>query len=188
MKRLFLATKIELNDHFQTLFHLLRQQTPFDKITWSDEKNLHLTLRFIGKTPDMLITPLIDVLTSIFEEEKEIEIIFNRIAIFGSRYKPTVIWIGMEENQEIKNLFQKVEKELISLGFEANYGNFVPHLTLGRIKKIDHKKRFQKLIEELQPHNPQQIKIDKWILFRSKLSHKGPLYTPIKEWEISRRD
>lgn len=184
MKRLFIATNVHLNPNFLSLYKQLRLRTPFDNIAWIEETNLHLTLRFLGKTPDNQIEPLIDSLTPIFKKQEKIDIELNRIGIFGSRYKPTVIWLGIGDNLPLSLLFEQIEKQIISLGFDKNHGNFVPHVTLGRIKKIDDKKRFNSVIQELQPHFQQIIHVDEWILYRSQLETKGAIYTPLATWKM----
>lgn len=182
MKRLFFATKIELDSHFTSILEKLKKQTHFDTISWIEKENLHLTLRFLGKTPENKIYTLIEHVTPIFQEEEIIELKMNKIAIFGSRYKPTVVWLGFEENEAMKLLFGKIEANLRKIDFEPNQGNFVPHVTVGRIKNVIHKKRFFELITNLQPKSSQNFIIQNWSLYQSKLRNSGVEYTIIKNW------
>ena len=48
MKRLFIASKIDLDSNFTSLYQQLKSQSQFDDISWSEPQNLHLTLRFLG--------------------------------------------------------------------------------------------------------------------------------------------
>ncbi len=182
MKRLFFATKIELDDNFTSILQKLKKNTSFDTISWVEKENLHLTLRFLGKTPESKISTLIEQVTLIFQKQSTIELKMNRIAIFGSRYKPTVIWLGFEENDEMKILFEKIEAKVQEVGFEPNQGNFVPHVTIGRIKNILNKKRFSELISQLQPTSSQNLSIHNWSLYQSNLNNKGVEYRIIKDW------
>ena len=52
MKRLFIATKIELNEQYMSLMRQLQRQLSGDKIVWVDSQLQHLTLRFLGQTAD----------------------------------------------------------------------------------------------------------------------------------------
>ncbi|MEG1555286.1 MAG: 2'-5' RNA ligase family protein, partial [Bacteroidales bacterium] len=72
------------------------------------------------------------------------------------------------------------------LDFEPNHGNFVPHITLGRIKKVDDKKHFWKLIDTSKPDFTQVISIDEIILFQSKLTPSGPLYKVIETFSLTK--
>ena len=71
-------------------------------------------------------------------------------------------------------------------GFQKNYGNFVPHVTVGRIKKIDHKKRFWETIEKRQPNFLQTIPVRQLKLIQSKLTNEGPVYKTLFDFEIYR--
>lgn len=183
MKRLFIASKIDLDSNFISLYQQLRLQSPFDEISWAESQNLHLTLRFLGKTPDSQIDTIINALKSVFKNYGNVELEMNKIGIFGSHYKPTVIWLGFEDNALLTSLFGGVEEALIEAGFQPNHGNFVPHLTLGRIKKIDNKKRFNERIKNLHPSFSQKIEIPQWSLYQSILTHDGPIYKILHTWK-----
>jgi 2'-5' RNA ligase len=82
----------------------------------------------------------------------------------------------------MKILFEKIEAKVQEVGFEPNQGNFVPHVTIGRIKNILNKKRFSELISQLQPTSSQNLSIHNWSLYQSKLNNKGVEYRIIKDW------
>jgi len=79
MKRLFFATKIELDDNFTSILQKLKKNTSFDTISWVEKENLHLTLRFLGKTPESKISTLIEQVTPIFQKQSTIELKMNRM-------------------------------------------------------------------------------------------------------------
>ena len=142
MKRLFIAADIELGNEFRTLTQQLQHDLRNDDIVWVKSGLQHLTLRFLGETPESKIESINNILSSLTKATQNFELQLDKIGVFGSKYEPTTLWFGFSEFLLFKNLFQKLEKELIEIGFEENYGNFVPHITVGRIKKIDNKKRF----------------------------------------------
>jgi len=71
-----------------------------------------------------------------------------------------------------------VEKSVESLGFEKE-SQFVPHLTLGRVKSGRNKNELLVLLRKLGEVEIGKMKIDKLVLFQSKLSPKGPVYEEI---------
>lgn len=176
MKRLFIATKIELSHSLMQTIATLKSGCHFDKMTWVAQDVTHLTLRFLGKTPDEKIPQIIAAMQEIVGKHRPIHLSLDKIGVFGSRYAPSVIWFGFNEFSAYKSLFIDIERELVKLGFEANQGNFVPHITIARIREVDNKKKFWKLIENLQPIEPQQLLIDHITLYQSKLLPDGPLY------------
>ena len=188
MKRLFIAFKLDLASEYDTMMKQLKLATRFDEIKWVEGSLQHLTLKFLGKTPDNKIALLCKVLAEIANETDCFTLRINKLGVFGSHYHPTCLWLGFEEQPVLKQLFEKTEYRLTTeLGFEANDGNFVPHLTLGRIKKVDNKKRFWDAFNSNQPTYFQEFNINEMILYRSQLEKEGPIYTVMGKWEIGRR-
>ena len=176
MKRLFVAVDIELSNEFRTLTQQLQHNLRNDDIVWVKSKLQHLTLRFLGETPEEKIESLVNILSFITTTTPSFTLQLDKMGVFGSKYSPEVLWYGFSNFSLFKNLFENLEKELIHSGFEKNYGNFVPHITIGRIKKIDHKKRFWETIEKLQPYFSQTIPVYQLKLIQSKLTNEGPIY------------
>ena len=185
MKRLFIAFKLTLAPEYGTLIENLKKGTRFDDIKWVEGDLQHLTLKFLGKTPDTKIASLCQILAETAKETESFNLKINKLGVFGSRYHPTILWLGFEKQTVLNQLFEKVENRLTQeLGFEPNDGNFVPHLTLGRIKNIDNKKRFWELFESSQPTYFQEFTINEMILYRSQLEKDGPIYTEIDKWKL----
>lgn len=187
MKRTFIAIKIDLAEEYGKMLQELQRHTTFDDIVWVKDSLHHLTLRFIGKTPEEKIPQITKSVREITANMPVFTLKINKLGVFGSRYCPKVIWLGFEKNEILDNLFQQIEKKLVEeLGFEPVEGNWVPHLTLGRIKKIDDKKRFWQLIDRMQPTYQQEIEVHEITFFRSQLEKEGPIYTEISENGLNR--
>ncbi|MCL2290879.1 MAG: RNA 2',3'-cyclic phosphodiesterase [Bacteroidetes bacterium] len=184
MKRLFIAVDIELSNEFQTLTRQLQADLRGDDIVWVKSGLQHLTLRFLGETPDAKIEPIANILSSIANSTQCFDLQLDKMGVFGSKYAPAVLWYGFSEFSLFKKLFENLEKELLHIGFQENYGNFVPHITIGRIKKADHKKRFWETIEKRQPHFAQTIPIHRLKLIQSKLTNEGPIYKTLFDFGL----
>ena len=107
MKRLFLAIPIKTNDNgFIPLLEGLRRQLAHEKrINWVKPDNIHLTLKFIGNTPNEDVPKIIDGVGEMLKNHKSFTMDFNRTGIFGSRYAPRVLWLGMQNTpQELYDL------------------------------------------------------------------------------------
>ena len=184
MKRLFIAVDIELSNEFQALTKQLQFDLRNDDIVWVKSGLQHLTLRFLGETPDAKIEPIANVLSSIANSTLPFDLQLDKMGVFGSKYAPAVLWYGFSEFSLFKNLFENLEKELIPVGLQENYGNFVPHITIGRIKKVDNKKRFWETIEKRQPPFSQPIPVRRLKLMQSKLTNAGPIYKTLFDFEL----
>lgn len=179
MKRLFIAIKVELSDEFKQAVRALQAKLSYEDIVWVKDDVSHLTLRFLGATPDTQIEPLKSALAEVAKETVPFTLQLDKMGIFGSRYAPEVLWFGFEDFNLFKQLFDKLESRLLQLGFEPDYGNFVPHITIGRIKRLKDKPRFRRVLDECRPNGKQQIRVSEVVLYQSFLHNDGPVYKPL---------
>lgn len=184
MPRTFIAIKINLSPEYDALKKELQRRTTYDDIVWVANELNHLTLRFIGKTPSQQVAQLKKLLAEIAWKTPCFSLKISNLGLFGSRYCPRVVWLGFEQQPVLTQLVEDINDKLEELGFEPAEGNFVPHITLGRIKNIHNKKKFSELIEELQPAFKQEIEIREIILYKSQLEKDGPIYTELAKEEL----
>ena len=104
--------------------------------------------------------------------------------VFGSRYNPRVIWFGIANNDQLKSLGNKVLDLLDEAGFEKDRQNFVPHLTVGRIKEVFNKENFQNTIENYKNAFLQQLKVTDVHLYESLLRPEGPAYILVEKYKL----
>jgi len=185
MKRLFVAVNIELSNEYKALTQQLKIDLRNDNIVWVKSELQHLTLRFLGETPETKIEPIINALSIVSNSTQIFDLQLDKMGIFGSKHAPETLWYGFSEFSLFKNMFEKLEKELFSLGFQENYGNFVPNITVGRIKKVDSKKHFWETFEKLQPQFTQTISVNHLKLIQSKLNNDGPKYKTLCDLVIN---
>jgi len=142
--RLFIATPIIL-PFYQILKNRL---SPYIEGKWVEGYNLHLTHKFIGEdNPENWKK----IKLNIPKEKIEIKSfgIFNNKILYMKAYSPNI---------------DSIAKQL-------DVQNFIPHITLCRIKKFD------KNIFEILKNFDFSIKADfKVYLYSSILTNKGPIY------------
>jgi len=179
MKRLFAAIKIHPSAQYISLFNEISSSLRHERIKWIEPENTHLTLKFFGETDDAKIPAICHALESATAQSTPFTLKIARTGVFGSRYDPKVIWFGIEKNEELDRLARNIFTELAKCGWEADRQNFVPHLTIGRIKELRDKPLFQKIVGihnmvEIQDENVTEI-----ILYESILRREGPLYVKV---------
>ena len=187
MKRLFLAIPIKTNDNgFIPLLDGLRRQLAHEKrINWVKPEHIHLTLKFIGNTPNEDIPKIIDAVGEMLHNHKSFTMDFNRTGIFGSRYAPRVLWLGMQKTpQELSDLEEDTLSTFDILGYLRDRQNFVPHITLGRIKELCEKQYFQKVVAATEQKSYIKQDVNEIILFQSILRPEGAFYKEIKKFEL----
>ncbi len=61
---------------------------------------------------------------------------------------------------------------------------FRPHLTLGRIKRINDIEKFKSLIMKYMNMVFQKQQVNEVILYESVLFHSGPVYSPLARYSL----
>ena len=176
MKRLFAAMELHPDKAFTDTLSKLQAALKRERITWVSSHNLHLTLNFFGETIEEKIQEIEEAMLQGAAGVPSFEICFDRTGIFGSSYNPKVIWLGAELNPALNKLFSQLKTELEKAGFAYDRQNFVPHLTLGRIREISDKAFFQQVIGDYREVFSLKQKIGSVQLYESVLTPKGPIY------------
>ncbi len=185
MKRLFVAIKIIPEEKLLKAYSDLRRRCYADKIKWVGSDLFHLTLKFIGETEEDKIPVISDVLHNVAKNTESFSFDLQGLGIFGSSYRPRIIHANIRGDNQLTLLGSTVLSELDKSGFPNDRQNFVPHLTLGRIKFIQNKKKFQQTINLFKGVYLQKVRVDKLILFESILYPPGPVYTILEKYKLS---
>ncbi len=183
-KRLFLAIKINASSKFQTVFKQLKDCLLHEQIRWVNSENLHLTLRFLGNTSIDRIEGITKAITKAIANEKEFSFEIQNLGVFGSNYNPKVIWFKVFDDDILGKLETKISTELDSEGFIKDRQNFVPHLTIARLKKLKDKSLFNNIIEKYKDIQIQNTDVKELILYESILHKKGAEYKIIQKFNL----
>lgn len=183
-KRLFIAININPTEALINKIEFLKNNLSHDLLNWIREDHYHLTLKFLGKTPIKHIPKIETAIKKAVIQNSKFSIQINAIRIFGSTYKPTVLWLGIEEEERVLDLYENVVKELNHVGYNSERQNFVPHISVARIKKIGDKKFFQMLLERGHFKDVQVQQVGEIVLYESILGVKGAEYSVVKKFKL----
>lgn len=184
MKRLFVAIEIKPDQGFLGHYYGLKKSLEHENIKWVEPDKLHLTLKFFGETMETQIPAIGDLLEVIGHQTRAFSVHLKGAGIFGSAYHPRVIWLGVQQPEPLSALAKRVLSEVESLGYLRDRQNYVPHLTLGRIRAINDKNRFQRTIDAYKDISFLDMEVGKLILFESILQAKGAKYEVISEFHL----
>jgi len=184
MKRLFIAVKIKPGQELLNAYYGLKKDLALEKIKWVKEDNFHFTLKFLGETEELLIDKIINTLENISLKTQPIKLKIGNMGIFGSRYNPRVIWAGIENSTQIDEFVNKILNKLDEAGFKRDRQNFVPHITVGRIKNVNNKRHLKNTIDKYKTSLYQEDTINKIYLFESVLTPDGPVYKVVKKFKL----
>jgi 2'-5' RNA ligase len=184
MKRLFAAIKIQPSGEFMRIYFHMRKELVYERINWVDPHNIHITLKFFGETAEEKIPAINKALTAASLGVEPFRIKIENTGIFGSAYRPKVIWLGIEDRGAISGLAENVFARLEEAGWMSDRQNFVPHLTVARIKFLKDKDRFQKVIGKFHDRFIQEEEVNAFHLFESILRRDGPEYKKIETYDL----
>lgn len=184
MKRLFAAIKVQPSEIFLTRYWALRDSLKEEKIRWVDLDNIHLTLKFFGETPEHHIPAISLALNAATSGITPFDLGLENTGIFGSSYKPRVIWFGVGPCEELRALSNNIMRELEKIGIEDDRQNFVPHITVGRMKFLNDKKRFQQAVDKHREGHIQKKEVKNFHLFESILRPQGPVYSILESYAL----
>ncbi len=147
-----------------------------------EDQNMHITLRFLGNIP----LSLADDIERIIRDAKPRRVVIKLkgVGAFPSPSRPRVIWVGVEEGEgarELRRLYEEIERGLRRLGFRPEREEFVPHVTLARIKGSRNLDRVIKLLHELADVEVGEIVLESVRLKQSILTPRGPIYRTLRE-------
>ena len=95
-----------------------------------------------------------------------------------------VLWIGVNDpSGQLAALQKTLEKEFAVAGFEKDDRAFKPHLTIARIRRPEGARQLAGA--HLQTtFQPQEIRLNEIVVFRSELSPQGSKYTAVSRHKL----
>ena len=184
MKRIFLAIRVPLNDQILSYVSDYHQQFGFMNIRWVKSEYLHMTLKYFGPTDDKSIERIKIMLEKVLKSEESFNINISKLKMFGSKSSPKSLWWGIEEEEKLKDLVHILQRGFDKLGLFVDRQNFVPHITLGRIIKVNSNSFFQKQLSKFSILDPISINVKSLILLESRISKHGPKYIELAEFKL----
>ena len=99
---------------------------------WVPAEQLHLTLRFIGEVDGGVFRDVKDALSTIKRPAFTMQL--KGLGCFPPRKQPKVLWVGIDKNEQLLQLRNRVEAELVRAGLPPEQRKFSPHVTLARLR------------------------------------------------------
>lgn len=162
----------------QKLKSLKKLSTP---IRWVKPDNIHLSLKFIGEVLPAKCQEICQSLRTTPVHIKPFQIHVTGWGKFGRKGQLNIFWAGLQPSPNLEKLYHHVEDITAGLGIERESRKYIPHITLGRNKKLFNIKRIESFIEEFSDQAISPWKINGFQVFQSELHSSGPIYTIMQE-------
>jgi 2'-5' RNA ligase len=172
---------VELPRNVQAVLGRLRPSDDRD-YRWVDPTLLHLTLAFLGEQPEERLTVLERVGTEAAAGSRGGVLRLGNAGHFGSSRAPRVLWVDLAGDLEaLLGLQHRVDEGLRTQGFPTEERPFRAHITLAR--RREHASGgppagWPPIVEHAS------FTLNQLTLLQSRLSPRGPTYTPVFQFPI----
>jgi len=161
---------------------------PDARASWTREHNLHLTLKFFGDTAVERVEQLSQALKAAAKQAQPFEIELGGCGAFPPRGKPNVLWIGIKDpSNTLHKLYESLESECATAGFERERRLFNPHLTIARIRNPRNGRALAEL-HQATVFDSQPVEVNDVCLIRSELGSEGSRYTVVARHQLQEND
>jgi len=167
--RLFIALDLDNKEYFEQIQDLL----PEAKAIYP--KAFHLTLQFLGETDKL------SQITVVLKKIKfnKLKLRTAKIGVFPDEHHPRIIWLGLQDNQDLMQLQKDIESAVEKFKFRKDKKSFHPHITLARIKFLKSNNNYMKELNKIKPEQ-KEFEIKEFKLIKSELTEQGPVYTDLE--------
>lgn len=155
-------------------------------IKWVVPANLHITIKFMGNTPEELLARIHDSLLSVTSLFDPFYINIYGTGAFPDRKYPRVIWTGIRCADIMGQLKHAVDENMSMLGFKKEDREFNPHLTLGRVRSRRGIVNILNQLDLVREKDFGSIHVEKIRLMKSDLRSGGPEYASLYEVPLGR--
>jgi RNA 2',3'-cyclic 3'-phosphodiesterase len=147
-------------------------------VKWVERENLHMTVRFLGATPEGRAQEL-EALMGRPLSSRPFILGFDRVGTFPERGAPRVVWLGASIGAaEAVRARDELEERLGTIDVPPESRPFRPHLTLGRFREMG-RGSDGRAIREVGVSAFDPVHVDHLTLYESHLSPRGPRYVPL---------
>lgn len=178
--RAFIA--ITFPDELKTKVQKLQERIEMTDadITFVGKDELHYNIKFLGEINEGQANAVKAVLGEVAGQFAAFKLHTAGFGAFPSNQYARVVWVGATEgSQQLKAIAELLDLKFSEIGFKKEERPFEPHLTVGRVRSARNKPELILLLRELEHIDIGSYEVASIILFESKLSPQGPVYSPL---------
>jgi 2'-5' RNA ligase len=150
-------------------------------VRWVRLDGLHLTLRFLGPTPDGRIEPTAAAVRAVAASAAEpFDLELGGAGTFPPQGRPRALWIGIAEGAErLGRLATELDSALVAAGWPSEPRPFRPHLTLARSDGVAAGTLVAGRLADAMSDRRIPVRIDRLGLFESVTGGGPARYVPV---------
>lgn len=148
--------------------------------SWSDEDQLHLTLRFIGEVEHPVAEDIAAALGTV--RHPRFEIALDGIGAFDRRGRPGALWAGVAPHEPLKALHRKIDHACQRVGLPPERRAYLPHVTIAQLSAgADPIAGF---IARSAPLVSAPFRVEAFSLYESRLNPHGAIHRIVADYPL----
>lgn len=155
------------------------QHSRIHKAKWVPVVNFHVTLAFIGS----VLEEQVDTIIRGFEVVAACSFSVRFMGVgYWSRSK--VLWSGLETHDMLLELKEKVDDVIDRMGYEGDRKQFMPHITLARLKDGFRRDELKSYLEHYEGFTSSEFDVTSFALYASDTSGHKVQYRVLAEFGL----
>ena len=155
------------------------------RISWTKPQGQHLTLKFFGDISTEDVKNICSAVQNRVTSEPSLNLKIEKLGVFPDARRPRVIWCGVTGDVENLSVLQRqLDSDFAGICFPGEDRPFQAHLTLGRIKDSRGLTGINEALKKYSAFAAGEFNCTELILFQSKLSPQGAVYTKLAEFAL----
>jgi len=179
--RIFCAIELSPTVSARVTEHInkLKNRVPNTQASWNRDGKFHLTLKFIGETPQARVERVSLAADHAVHNLAPFSLIVEGTGVFPKSGTPKVLWLGISDpSGKLTELQTRLEQQCVQAGFAKEERAFRPHLTVARLRK-PHGARALAAAHKEMGFAAVEVQVAELLVIRSELSSQGSKYTII---------
>lgn len=181
--RLFIAVELspEVRQALGRVQAAMQRQLPPRTVRWTNPEGIHLTLKFLGDTPEALVPAISQEIQAAAAAFAPFELGVAGVGCFPNARRARVVWAGVPDvPRPLAGVQRAIDLHMARLDFPRETRPFSPHLTLGRVDdRISPAGRdaLAGMLAKAEIGSLGTVQVAQVVLFKSDLQPTGAVYT-----------
>jgi len=185
-ERLFVS--VDLAERFVDEIRAIQETlTPASGIRPTDPEQVHVTLAFLGETPEDRVGTVRDAVASGVDRADldPFDVTYRDLGVFPSEDYISVVWVGVAQGSEpMTRLHHSIVGALEDAGLSVDtHETFTPHATIARMDHGGGKEHVQDVVRNSTPELGAD-RVENVRLKRSLLGPDGPSYETVESFGL----
>jgi 2'-5' RNA ligase len=189
--RLFIAIELspEVKQGIGRLQGNLKQRLPLQVVRWANPEGIHLTLKFLGDTPESKVSAVAQGMLAAAAGFEPFELRVAGFGCFPNPRRARVLWVGVPDvPKALAGVQRAIDLQMARLDYARETRPFSPHLTLGRVNdriSPGERRALADLLDRTEVGGLGVVPVQEIVLFQSELRPDGAVYTALARAKLT---